>query len=893
MQVIVCLLFGYFLYSTVTTSREIAALKERTAHAKCVKELLTGANEFVTELSGDRRTLYDAYADELGRAGEGIKNQPELLATRLPTAVVTEVGRHVVQRSEEIQAALRITGTKEVQSGYSLDDLTALVRPLVPFTEEERDLIATYVQPDASRFPQLAMNGKVREFRNLLPAEVAFAHYSCPDEEIDSRGGSPGAWSRAGDVERRLVALAEMRRQFGGREKITEKGVGDHEAKLREDREKKAGEADLAKVELPVIGQGIEVSLAFRLGPVALFLLALLISVFHRHRCALVEGLIATLDVTDVVDRRIREGPHLFLLPWVLNFPYLRAERFRQERPPGGLASRGALRALEFLPVLAILAILARPITFGTQGTIDRPTVSTIDWGFFGLSVVLLVLTFQQMLYTRTLERRTSEALGWIAAVPTVPVPAVAAPAPWPKVRYAVLVLSGLLTNWAYALTPTLRIDLSIVPPVLAVVAGYRFGKIKAAILGLVVAGAWLPAALNTVVSPGDLLYRRFWIGPFYIPHSSSSDVVGLALLGYLAGWLFERSALLVPRFARALAGAWPAFRPAVTRARGVARFIAAVVLILLANVVVGRFANLGGERRQLVFLPLGSLAIVACFLAGSWLGARRGRLAGAGAGVISFLVHPFIATGPQGIQLEFHDVGHVVSFALLAYWSGRLAEFLSDGRPEPVDGKRPTSSWSPWVPLVLVWMRPCLLVLAFVISLAALHVTLGGILSLNLLFLPLAEAAVMLMGAWWGPRPAAWTTGTTMAAIAFLAPAAQILGWIVSIPIGGLSLTLMPARWSAAAVVVFTLAAFVAGTIDLRESRATRLWLAIGMFAVLEIVTLLRFGVFPAPNLTGQVYGLRVDLATNLARLLEPWLTVILVEAGLRRLAVAQQPRA
>jgi len=487
--VIVCLLFGYFLYSTFTTSREIAALKQRTAHAKCVKELLAEANGFITELRGDRRALYDAYADELGRAGKAIKDP--LFVTPLPAAFRAEAGSRLVQRSEEIQAALKIAGAKEVQSGWSLDDLTALVRALVPFTEGERYLIVRYVQGDTSHSPQLAKDGKVREFRDLLPAEVAFAQYSCPGEGVDVRAGSLGAWPAASDFERRLAALAEMKSQFGGREKVTEKEVGEREANLRQDHEKKAREADLAKIELPVIGQGIEVSLAFRLGPLALFLLQLLISVFHRHRCALVEGLVATLDETDVVDRRIREGPHLSLLPWVLNFPYLRAERFRQERPRGGLAGRGALFALEFLPVLAIVAILARPITFGTQGTIDRPTaLSAIDWGFFGLSVVLLVLTFQQMLYTRALDRRTSEALGWTAAVPTAPVPAVAAPAPWPKVRYAVLVLGGLLTNWAYALTPTLRIDLSIVPPVLAVVAGYRFGKIKATVLGLVVAGA-------------------------------------------------------------------------------------------------------------------------------------------------------------------------------------------------------------------------------------------------------------------------------------------------------------------------------------------------------------------------------------------------------------------
>jgi len=368
--------------------------------------------------------------------------------------------------------------------------------------------------------------------------------------------------------------------------------------------------------------------------------------------------------------------------------------------------------------------------------------------------------------------------------------------------------------------------------------------------------------------------------------------VVLLALLGYLAGWLFERSAPLVPHFARALAGAWPAFRPAVTRARGVARFIAAVVLIVLANVVVGRFANPMGER-YLVFLPLGSLAIVACLLAGSWLGARRGRLAAGLAGVISFLVHPFLATGPPGVQLEFHDVGHVVSFALLAYWSGRLAEVFADACREPVEGKRATPLWSTQAPLVMGWMRPCLLVLALVLGLVAVNVTLAGVLSLNLLFLPLAEAAVILMGAWWGPRRAAWATGITVAAIALLAPTMQVLGWIISIPIGGFSLTLMPARWSAAAVVVFTLVAFVAGTIDLNGSRDTRWWLAIGMFAAFEIISLLRVGIFPAPYLTGRVYGLRVDLVTSLARLLEPWLTVILVEVGMRRLAGAQQPRA
>ncbi len=145
--------------------------------------------------------------------------------------------------------------------------------------------------------------------------------------------------------------------------------------------------------------------------------------------------------------------------------------------------------------------------------------------------------------------------------------------------------------------------------------------------------------------------------------------------------------------------------------------------------------------------------------------------------------------------------------------------------------------------------------------------------------------ATVILTGLCCGSRRAVWTVGITLSVFALLAQLSRYFGgWQVIWSLtDGPVLTLRLAQWSAMTVAIWTVAAYVAGKVELIRNRRNQYWLAIAIFTAFELSSLLRTGTFLAPYLSGHIAGFRINIFSSVAKLLGPWLIVSLLGIAIK----------
>jgi len=164
---------------------------------------------------------------------------------------------------------------------------------------------------------------------------------------------------------------------------------------------------------MPFSGQSLDTNLAFRIGPFVILIVQFLICSYFRHRHALIQKIKSTFETTNSDDKEMGDNIHLLFWPWILNFPYFKAEDPLQERQRGAIIIKSLMLFFQFLPVTTIALIAIRPIYFGTTGSLENPDISFIDTLFILISFVLLFLTFFQVSYSRKLDLKISKILGW------------------------------------------------------------------------------------------------------------------------------------------------------------------------------------------------------------------------------------------------------------------------------------------------------------------------------------------------------------------------------------------------------------------------------------------------------------------------------------------------
>lgn len=432
------------------------------------------------------------------------------------------------------------------------------------------------------------------------------------------------------------------------------------------------------------------------------------------------------------------------------------------------------------------------------------------------------------------------------------------------KRDFAMLAALMPLTNVNFGVTPSFRIDLSVIAPLLIMLVVRHFGKWRAALLGVLTVVPWMFVAL--VQSPDEVPAAiRSAYGPLAVPHHAFDHLVRLVLLGYLTGWLVDRI-----RDTLISAGLTPSSSSGLRLPRALWVVPAACAILALDLVFV---VNSNGIP---VAFPTRNLALLGCVAAAVWLGPRNGGLATALALTAAVVLQPFSGLIGGGFRFDFMAIGQVVSVTMLAIYAGRVgltvrttpnlvgrwAEKLALVSRSSVE--RDGWLWV-FVPLMVVFS-------AFI----RFEVT-GFKLSFNLQ--PFLIATVILMGAYCGARHAAIAVGVIETLQVLAAPVLFSNGLILSV----LGLTVNTALGSAVNVVVLTAAAWAAGRIELEDSRRNCYVLAIGIFVAYEVAMLVKTGTFLFPFIGLEVNGANLGLLTGVARLLEPWLIVVLVRAGLR----------
>jgi hypothetical protein len=439
---------------------------------------------------------------------------------------------------------------------------------------------------------------------------------------------------------------------------------------------------------------------------------------------------------------------------------------------------------------------------------------------------------------------------------------------------FAAGLVAVVLFNVRFALTPIVTIDLTVVSPLLVVLLAYRFGGLKAAVAGFLAASLSLPLRIATWRGEWQsLIYRDFGLGPLAFAHSSFDDLVRLVLLGSLAGWLFAW-VRRVTHQTEWLAGTGSApHESPVSRSRAglLLAFALGTALIILSNVVY--------RLPDRSFVPFAGLSLIVCGGTGFLLGSRRGWVAGAAAIIVSIIIQLCVLGPMSKVRMDLAEAGHALSFALLGYWAGRIGQTLGSRVAVRHAAARLHLSQQSRNPVTTsaVLFVPALLLFSVIWKVNSS----GRSTDLEVLVPPLTMATVMLMGATCGARSAAWTVGLTLGAWTLLGHSAVYWGWLPTFQIELFTLSLHP-RWSAPGILILTTTAWLAGHIGLVGNRRNRYWLAVAIFVALELSNILRYGIFLLPYVKGVVAGIRIDLLTGVARLAEPWLTVLLFGLGL-----------
>jgi len=685
----------------------------------------------------------------------------------------------------------------------------------------------------------------VCNFRDLFSPDVNFVKDTCGETSLDTNTSQNLESSDLPTV----LRLVRTHKYLKKKHSIKATDIEEHLDRINVDR-KSLDEIKTGEIKFPFFSQPINITLALYIGPIFIIMVQFLISSYYRHRYDLIEKIYRLFSYnTNADDIYMKENIHLFMWPYIMNFPNLKFKYFLHGEQKDETIIKMVLVLIQMFPLFAVGLIIIRSIHLLLANSDDDQDL-LLDITAILFFTILWWLLYRQVWYSIRLDQRISALLAWKEARGLDETFARPVRRPHPIRLCAMLIFGGVFANAVYFL-PSFYLDFSLIPLILIIFVGYRFGKVWAGLFGGLVAGLWVIVRLSVefetgLAAWGELLYGRFFsLGLVRIVYSSPYDLVCLSLLGFLSGWLVQRTR---EHLAQARISLQEIFSQALRMETGFSLrkslwFLIAIILMVIANVIF-RPPVLTDPRATVTFPP-GGLAIVACLAFGYLLGPHGGRLAGIVAISISILAtfsYPFIASNSSVVQLQFRQLGHLCAFGLIGYWAGytrlliqhtailrQLGTTLSLARQEAAT---PIHSRS-------------IVVFVPILALCLMHFSLRHTEAFSLNFfpaIPLWIVVVMLMGVYCGSRRAVWITGITLSLLALLVPVADYWGWPRPIRLPQqLTLIVRLESWSAVGVILLMLAAYVSGQIELVQSRRNRYWLVIAIFAAFELSSILR----------------------------------------------------
>jgi hypothetical protein len=857
-QVILCLLFFYFTYNSITVANQKEDVERDISDLRDTIEEFNSVNTFIKELGNPSRDRYNNYVLALESLADKLKALADKAENSKKKWDQLRFASSLKKNAEIIKKSLAVSkdkyNTAEDNSKLSITEIITLMESLKPV--QLREGIEQFIKKDLEIKEDSAAildkNDKAREFPELIAEKL-----DCLESPCKSLSG----------INDRIAVLQRVKKLEGlKKDNIRIKKIEDHK-KILEEKSQNLTDPKFGSIEIPFTGQPLEIDLAFRIGPIAILLIQIFISAYFRHRYELISLLNTTFDPAKSEDRKMKARIHLFLWPWILNYPYFRSETFRLEKQRGDFITKSLLAIVRFLPILTIGFIAIRP-TFRYSGGSSGIGLAFVFWT--SINIILLFLTMRQVLYAGRLDKKVSESFGWQAIVSEKIVVEKQESRLRRETIFVLMTFGALLLNFRYPISPYLEFNFEVIPPLLIMFAGLRFSKVRTYILTWIVVGCWTIISLSFIMS-GELDFEDYfqwglWFGPMNVPHSSFTDLVHLVLLSYF-------TVLLRQKLQNSLAEAdtsWaqlslPALQSSRPVFRKFLRCSVAIIAIIASNVMFS-------------YSPRG-MALVTCLVCACWLGPKPGALAGGIAILLSWMLSPIIELTPM-IRLDYRQLGQVISFAIVGYIAGKT--WLLMKQSEILNKFGAKLSFLP--KKVIVDKRvPFSFLLILLVFSSTLSVGFKGFdVSLSFLFLPLPTVMVILLGIFYGSRKAAWSAGITLILSTIVTSIAMYfkVGNFFELYLGeGSYLIFRLTRWSMPSIMIWILTAYLAGKFDLISSRQNLFRFALAVFVAFQLPTLIKYGdILSTLTFRGSIAWLDMALITSLVQLLEPWLIVLLV---------------
>ena len=871
-QIILCLLFLYLFYNAAAVSDQTKSITQKISDTRCVKGEFEKVHGFVREFGRDRFGDYVKYNLNIRELTEQfhyrVKDTGQYeRKSNYDEQLHSIAANRLAAYSQALEdAIINAKAAAENIENLKLANLIEYVRILTfvdPLMKEGVKNFLARRQDRGGRLPDSSFLNSKSELLGIQDISKAkrYLDHSC----TATRARSMFEQTREIRFLDRLGALERIRTELDDKNEVLIADIVNHERKLTE-QHRKLQDANIAEINIPLAGQSMNVSFAFRIGPFVILLIQFLICSYFRHRYDLIKKIKSSFD-TDAKPGKVEIGDiHLLLWPWILNFPYYKSDKYRAERQKGAAIIEILLSFFQFLPVLTIAIIAVRPIYFGTTGSIETPEITPTDWIFIAAAAILLIVTFLQVRYSRRLDWQITELLEW-KQVEAHDVPSFSgtAAARW-KLKFLLLIIIGIIANFQLHVGQDLKIDTALIPSILTLYAGYRFGRIKGLIFGVGIAAPWVILNVSMLVESYGLdptfLTRPLSLGALTIPHSSVLALERLALLGYFSGWIFERIRRGLFENRIPMDQIYPVKDPSdFSIIKQLFIGAGTVMLIIAANIDIWWFPR---------GLPMVVLALAAY---------RRGPVLGVAAGMISIIISALPLTAIDS-PFYYRNFYSILAFGLIGYWSGCLGRVFKYRRREIQDIGTNLSLWK--TDSARMGMSLPILIVFLAIS-AFLYYTLNsdGVFSssLRIVLLPLPTVAIMLIGSLYGSRKAVWIAAISIGTFFTISYFAYVLGWNFEYRISediifGIGIF----RWSFVSIAIYIAAAYWSGKIDLQKNKANQYGFAIAVFAVFQLASILRKADFLSlSSILGRVGEIRLDVFTSPLQLLEPWLTVIL----------------
>jgi hypothetical protein len=855
-QVILCLLFFYFTYNSTMVANQKEGVERDISDLRDTIEEFNSVNTFIKELGNPSRDRYNDYVLALESLADKLKALADKAENSKKKWDQLRFASSLKKNAEIIKKSLAVSkdkyNTAEDNSKLSITEIITLMESLKPV--QLREGIEQFIKKDLEIKEDSAAildkNDKAREFPELIAEKL-----DCLESPCKSLSG----------INDRIAVLQRVKKLEGlKKDNIRIKKIEDHKKSL-EEKSQNLTDPKFGSIEIPFTGQPLEIDLAFRIGPIAILLIQIFISAYFRHRYELIFLLNTTFDPAKSEDRKMKARIHLFLWPWILNYPYFRSETFRLEKQRGDFITKSLLAIVRFLPILTIGFIAIRP-TFRYSG---GSAFNNVDPFWMSINIIMLFLTMREVLYAGRLDKKVSESFGWKAIVSEKIVVEKQESRLRRETIFVLMTFGALLLNFRYHVS-YFEFNFEVIPPLLIMFAGLRFSKVRTYILTWIVVGCWTIISLSFIMS-GELDFEDYfqwglWFGPMNVPHSSFTDLVHLVLLSYF-------TVLLRQKLQNSLAEAdisWAQLSlPTLQNSRPVFRkFLrcsVAIIAIIASNVIFEE-------------LPRG-MALVTCLVCACWLGPKPGALAGGMAILLSWMLSPIISELAPMIRLDYRQLGQVISFAIAGYLAGKA--WLLMQQSEILNQLGAKLSFLPKTVIAAKRMTFSLLLFLLVFS-STLSVGFKGFdVSLSFLFLPLPTVMVILLGIFYGSRKAAWSAGITLILATIVTSIAMYfkVGSYELDLAGGSHLFFGLTRWSMPSIMIWTLTAYLAGKFDLISSRQNLFRFALAVFVAFQLLTLIKYGdILSTLTFRGSIDWFDIKLITSLIQLFEPWLIVLIV---------------